>query len=90
MDSGVLETIEADNPRDAMECCKQMLIKWLETNEQPSWKQLITVLKYSSIGLNNLSARIKKILKEEGETLYVKLASYMWLCSYQTWTFEST
>ena len=62
VDSGCLETIEANNPGNVTNCCRQMFKKWLDTNNEASWKQLIIALQYPAVQLNNLAEQIKKKL----------------------------
>ena len=68
VDSGYLERIEKDNPKNIEECCRKMLIKWLETDKDASWEQLITALQSSSIQLKFLAERIKRKL-QKGESI---------------------
>ena len=69
VETGYLEIIEKDNPKDVMECCKQMFIKWLETDKDASWERLITALQSSSVQLDFLAEQIKKLKLQEGETM---------------------
>lgn len=39
-----LEIIEKDNPDDIQECCRLMLLVWLQRDPQASWKRLHDVL----------------------------------------------
>ena len=59
-----LEIIEVNNPRNAEECCRQMFIKWLDTDKDASWKQLITALQCSSVELHNAAEKIKMKLQK--------------------------
>ena len=62
VDSGCLDNIEADNPGNVTKCCRLMFRKWLETDNDASWKQLLIALRYPGIQLNTLSEQIKKKL----------------------------
>ena len=68
VETGYLEIIEKDNPKDVVECCKKMFIKWLEADKDASWEKLITALQSSSIQLNSLAEEIIKKL-QKGETI---------------------
>ena len=63
-----LEIIEANNPRNVEECCRQMFIKWLDANKDVSWKQLITALQCPSVELHYAAEKIKKKL-QKGKTI---------------------
>ena len=67
VETGYLEIIEKNNPNNVEECCNQMFIKWLQTDKDASWKQLITALQ-SSVQLYTLAEQIKKKL-QKGETV---------------------
>ena len=54
-----LNTIETDT-RNAATCCRKMLHKWLNTDEQPSWDKLIKALR--KIQLSNIASDIEKLL----------------------------
>jgi len=64
VDNGHLEIIEKNNPRDVTECCKQMFMKWRDTNKDASWKQLITALQSSGVELNYLAEQVKGMLQK--------------------------
>ena len=66
VETGYLEIIEEDNPKEVVECCKQMFIKWLETDQDASWEP---ALQSSSVQLNVLAEQIKKLKLQEGETM---------------------
>ena len=68
VETGYLEIIEKNNPNNLEECCKKMFIKWLETDKDASWEQLITALQSSAVQLNTLAEQIKKKL-QKGETV---------------------
>ena len=53
-----LEVIAANHPQSVEECCKSMFKKWLETQKDASWNQLIEVIK--SIGLLFLASKLEK------------------------------
>ena len=59
-----LEIINTNNPQDVQECCKQMFIKWLDTDNDASWKKLIAALLYPGVELIFIANQIKGILKK--------------------------
>ena len=61
IDRRVLEVIAADHPHSVEGCCKNMFEKWLTTQVDPSWNQLIEALK--SIGLNYIASQIEESLQ---------------------------
>ena len=71
VDSGYLEIIETQNPGNVANCCRQMFIKWLETDKDASWKQLITELQRPGVKLNALAEQINKKLQKGKTTLHV-------------------
>ena len=68
-----LEIIEVNNPRNAEECCRQMFIKWLDTDEDASWKQLITALQFPSVELHNAAEQIKMKLRKSKTIVPIEL-----------------
>ena len=58
-----LDLIEADHKGNTEECCKRMINKWLETDKNASWSQLIKALNKESVSLNTLANEIKKFAK---------------------------
>ena len=71
VDSGYLEIIETQNRGNVANCCRQMFIKWLETDRDASWKQLITELQCPGVKLNALAEQINKKLQKGKTTLHV-------------------
>ena len=63
-----LEIIEANNPGNVKECCRQIFIKWLDTDKDASWKQLITALQCPSVELHYAAEEIKNKL-QKGKTI---------------------
>ena len=57
-----LDIIEKDHPRDAVECCKCALKKWLDTTPSATWNQLISALRSPTVQLDHLSTQIEKIM----------------------------
>ena len=45
-----------------MRCCQEMFAKWLETEENASWDQLLKALQSSSVQLIHLANQIEQIL----------------------------
>ena len=56
----VLEVIAADHPHSVEGCCKGMFEKWLNTQKDASWNQLIEAIK--SIKLHFLASKLEKDL----------------------------
>ena len=52
----VLEVIAADHPHSVENCCKSMFEKWLNTQEDASWQQLLEAL--HTMQLNYLAEQI--------------------------------
>ena len=63
-----LEIINKNNPQNMNECCKQMFMKWLNTDKDASWRKLIAALEYPSVELNYLAEQIKGILQKGNTT----------------------
>ncbi|XP_065917658.1 protein NLRC3-like [Dysidea avara] len=61
IDQRVLEVIAADHPHSVEDCCKSVFEKWLNTQEDASWQQLLEALK--SVQLDYLSSQIENKLK---------------------------
>ena len=60
VDNRVLEVIAADHPHSVEERCKSMFDKWLETQKDASWNQLIEAI--NAIKLNSLAIKLQKYL----------------------------
>ena len=56
----VLEVIAADHPHRVEDCCKSMFEKWLNTQEDASWQQLLEALQ--TMQLNYLADQIENKL----------------------------
>ena len=56
----VLEVIEADHPHSVEGCCKSMFEKWLETQKDASWNQLVEAIK--SIELHTLVSKLGGVI----------------------------
>ena len=61
IDQRVLEVIAADHPHSVEDCCESVFEKWLNTQEDASWQQLLEALK--SVQLDYLSSQIENKLK---------------------------
>ena len=61
IDQRVLEVIAADHPHSVEGCCKSVFEKWLNTQEDASWQQLLEALK--NVQLVYLSSQIENKLK---------------------------
>ena len=64
VENKALEIIEKDNLHSVEKCCKQMFLKWLDTDNGASWKKLITVLQFTGVDLNYLAKRIEGMLQK--------------------------
>ena len=58
VDNRVLEVIAADHPHSVEDCCKGMFDKWLETQKDASWNQLIEAI--NAIELCSIASKLKK------------------------------
>jgi len=58
----MLDIIEKDHPQDALRCCQCMLQKWLQTNTDASWGQLLEALRSPCIQLMFLADKIESTL----------------------------
>ena len=61
VDDRTLDVIAADHQNSVKECCRNMFEKWLETQIDASWKQLLEAI--SNIKLQLLADKLKKILQ---------------------------
>jgi len=57
-----LSIIESDHPQDSMKCCKCVLKKWLDSNDDATWNQLTTALRSPSVELDYLANHIAHIM----------------------------
>lgn len=48
--------------QDTVGCCKAVFTKWLDTQYDASWNQLLDALKSPSIQMNTLAVKIEHIL----------------------------
>ena len=64
-----LDVIEMNNKANVEECCKRMIDKWLNTDKNAKWDQLIKALKRTGVSLITLANEIKESVK--GNFLYV-------------------
>ena len=53
--------IAADHPHSVQECCKNMFEKWLETQENANWKQILEAIK--NIELYHIADKLEKYLQ---------------------------
>ena len=58
VENRVLEVIAADHPHNVVDCCKAMFHKWLETQKDTSWNQLIEAL--NAIELYSFASKLRK------------------------------
>ena len=77
----VLDIIELDHPRNAVECCKRLFQKWLDTDTNATWDQLIAVLRSPSIGLDHFATQLIEHIKSiEREVYSSNLHAYIGSC----------
>ena len=60
-----LSIIELDHPHNAVECCKCVLNKWLDTTTDATWNQLISALRSPTVQLDYLANQIEKTMSAE-------------------------
>ena len=53
------------------ECCMDVFVRWLETQNNPTWKQLIKALEHENINLPSVASNIKKKLDSHVSFYYV-------------------
>ena len=58
-----LKIIEANNRDDVSKCCRQMFMKWLETQTNASWSQLIQAVKSIEPPLNDVAVYIEQFIR---------------------------
>ena len=59
--TGVLDVIKANHPNNVTTCCNEMFKKWLETQHDASWSQLVMAL--NEIRLNAIADDLNKLIK---------------------------
>ena len=62
-DAEQLKRIEKNYSHDVIQCCRQMLKKWLETDKDASWEKLIRGLQHPSVELNYLADQVTRKLQ---------------------------
>ena len=58
--------IEANNPGNVVECCEERFDRWLKTDKDASWRQLIKALQQPGVELNYLADDIRDQLQKRG------------------------
>ena len=66
----VLEVIAADHPHSVEGCCKSMFEKWLDTQKDASWNQLVEAIK--TIKLHAFASTLQKDVIGRGVTCIFK------------------
>ena len=61
VDIRTLDVIAADHQNSVKECCRKMFEKWLETQIDASWKQLLEAI--SNAELHSIADKLEKILR---------------------------
>ena len=72
IDSRVLEVIEADHLHRVEGCCKSMFEKWLNTQKDASWNQLVEAIK--SIELHTLVSKLGDVIGKVVLCSYIKIS----------------
>ena len=65
---GMLNVIAADHPHDVTNRCKGVLEKWLDTNMNATWNELIEALRSPGIQLNYLAGQIEQMINTKCKT----------------------
>ena len=60
IDDRVLEMIKGNHPHSNEECCKIMFDKWLESQKEASWNQLLEAIK--ATGLKYIASKLENEL----------------------------
>ena len=61
--------------KDPVRCCQEMFTKWLQTQENASWDQLLEALRSPSVQLKNLANQIDQMILGECIFLTLQLAN---------------
>ena len=69
VDNRALEVIAANHPHSVEGCCKSMFEKWLETQKDASWSQLIETIK--TIELDSLAIKLENDLPGKVYSYYI-------------------
>ena len=73
-----LRIIELDHPHDAVECCKCVLNKWLDTTTDATWNQLISALRSPTVQLDCLAAQIESMAIVESGMYTGMMCQFFW------------
>jgi len=71
LNPATLRIIEKNNPQDVEKCCKCMLEKWLDTQPDACWNQLLEVLRSPGVELNTLAHQIELKLRRKCKTIFL-------------------
>ena len=66
----VIDSIAASHPGDVATCCMRVLERWLDTDADPTWNQLISALKVGARGLPHLANYLEQMMIRECEIIY--------------------
>ena len=61
LEQRVLKVVEADHRNNVEECCKIIFDKWLDTQKEATWNQVIKAIE--NIGLSHQATQLQKKLK---------------------------
>ena len=56
---GTLKAIESDNPKNSRNCLREMLSKWLEVDQRPTWHTLCAALHSRTVGAETLASNLE-------------------------------
>ena len=76
----MLDIIEADNPHNAVSCCKRVFEKWLQATEDATWNMLIKALRSPSVQLDYLAGQLEKMLITECKIYMTNFCVYGFCC----------
>ena len=61
-DEPILKIIKIDCDEKVKDCCRKMFTNWLDREPGANWNQLIQVLRFPHIGLNELATTLEQRL----------------------------
>ena len=65
-----LDIIKKDHPHDSVECCNCLFQKWLDTDTNATWDQLIAILRKPSIELDYFATQLIEQIKSIEREVY--------------------
>ena len=58
----MVDIIAEDHPHDAVNCCKCVFKKWLDTTTDATWNQLIKALRSPSVQMDYFAGQLEQML----------------------------